>query len=189
MTSTKGDKWWLNTTRQTRSEVWDGYRSAAFASQYYQMLGNRFLRWHKSLSISTILLGGGAALPSALLAILQNGSDQLVLYAMAFAGVSLSVIAAFNIVLDPAKKSAVSFQIAKSCGNIVQEYADLMSAIDRNVVDDDEARRRLGELLKTVGDETCISDPAGITVSQTGSLNRRAAKSAYQRLEIVHARA
>ena len=107
---------------------------------------------------------------------------------MAFAVISLSVTAAINIVHDPAKKSAVSFHIAKSCGRMVQEYADLMSDIDRNVVDDDNARRRLRELLKTVGDETCISDPAGITVSQNGSLNRKAAKSAYQRLEIIHAR-
>ena len=188
MTSISGNKWWLNTTRQTRSEVWDGYRSAAFASQYYQMLGNRFLIWHKALSISTMLLGGGAALPSLVLIVLGSEADPRVLHVMAFAGVSLSVIAAINIVYDPAKKSAVSFHIAKSCGKTVQEYADLMSDIDRNVVDDDNARRRLSELLKTVGDETCISDPAGITVSHTGSLNRKAAKSAFQRLEIIHAR-
>ncbi len=187
MESANHAKWWLGTSEQTRKEVWNGYLSAEYAARYYQALGNRFLIWHKSLSVLTILLGGGAAFPAAIWAFVGDESaGQAPVYAMGVAGVALAITAAINIVFDFAKKAAVSSYIAKSCGGITQQYADLMSEIDRNAVNDEAARKELRKLLKMAGDETYISEPAGIMVSQNGTTSRRAAEDAYRHMETIY---
>lgn len=178
----------LECSARTRTDVWHRLYGAAFASRYYQNLGNGFLRWHRVLTFGILFLGGGAAIPAVLNLIAGAsgvGDAAWTLILGGVAGVLLAVISGIVVVGDFARKSSGAMLISISCARIEDELLGLLSKIDQYTISDDEAREKMNALYEQVRAETYGSEKLGIVTSHEDSAFRSAEEEAYNYMEVL----
>ena len=127
---------------QTRKEVWDNARSAEYAERHYGLLGNENLKRDRLCSLLAIgSCGGLVVLSIAMLsgAVIPWMAIALSLSSFLLAGV---LIARGGF----ARKALVWTFAAKTYGQAGRKFRYLLDVIDRNEIEDEEARVRLMRL-------------------------------------------
>ena len=171
---------------QTRREVWDKCHSVEYAGRYYQLLGNRYLRHHRSCAIGTIALGGGAVIPAAL-AVFSDAANPLIGGALGIAGALVAVISVISLVGDFARKASVATGVARTCGRAARELRDLLNVIDLEQVEEDKAKAELARLATLVENETYNTEAVGILVNNEDENSMKAEKETRAHLEALYA--
>lgn len=171
---------------QTRKEVWDKCHSVEYAERYYQLLGGKFLRHHRSCSIATIALGGGAVIP-ATLAVLSDATNAWIGTALGTAGALVAVVSVVSLVGDFARKASVSTGVARTCGRAARELRWLLNAIDLEQMDEESARAELARLANLVENETYNTEAVGILVDNEDKDSVRAERETRAHLEALYA--
>ena len=170
---------------QTRREVWDKCHSVEYAERYYQLLGNQYLRHHRSCVIGTIALGGGAVIPAAL-AIFSDAGTAWIGIALGIAGVLVAGISVINLVGDFARKASVATGVARTCGRASRELRGLLNAIDLEQLEEDGARAELTRLVTLVENETYNTEAVGIVVDNEDENSVKAEKETRAHLEALY---
>lgn len=171
---------------QTRNEVWSEYYGAEFAWRYYRELASAFQRKHIVMQWLTVILGGGAALPSITLPFANSASTGWFGWWIAFHGVSLAIVTVINIIGDFGSKAAISNNIAKFCGRVSNDFRDLFFDVDSDNQDEASARERLKYLTQLKSEITNSSEPAGIQVSSESRESKTAAIEAIEHLQNIY---
>ena len=127
---------------QTRKEAWDKVRSAEYAQRYYRLLGNENLKRDRLCSCLAIAsCGGFVILP---LAMLSGAVNPWMVIALSL---PLLLLAGISIARGGfARKALVWTFAAKTYGQAGRKFRNLLDVIDRNEIEDEEARVRLMRL-------------------------------------------
>ena len=171
---------------QTRREVWDKCHSVEYAERYYQLLGGKFLRHHRSCSIGTIALGGGAVIPAAV-AVLSDAANPWISAALGVAGALVAAISVVNLVGDFARKASVATGVARTCGRAARELRMLLGAIDLEQIEEEGARAELTRLVTLVENETYSTEAVGILVDNEDKDSVKAERETRAHLEALYA--
>ena len=171
---------------RTRVDVWERLYGAQFASHYYQNLGNSLLRWHKYLTFTIIILGGGAAVPAVLnlfAGVSGYGNSSWALLTTGVVGIVLAVCSGVVVVGDFARKASGSMSISIVCARVADDLLGLLSQMDQYKIPDAQAREEMNSLYAKVRDETYSSEKLGIVINTEAASFTDAESQALEYME------
>ena len=176
-------------SKETQSEIWSHSYGAVFASEYYTKVGDRFLSYQKRATVAMLIFGAGSVVPVLLVGV--TGQTLLATWILSVVGIALAVLSAVTMVGEFASKAAVAFSIARRCGEIASEWANLWSEAYAGGITEVTARERLTRLAKAVDDETFRSGDIGIKTDDDNDKSLRrlrdsASKTAVNIMETRH---
>ena len=176
-------------SNETQTEIWNHYYGAVFASEYYAKVGDRFLSYQKRTTTAMQILGAGSVVPVLLIGVTEQ--TLLASSIVAVVGITLAILSTVTAVGEYARKAAGAFSIARRCGEIASEWANLWPEAYAGGITEVTARERLTRLTKAIIDETFRSGDVGIKTDDDNDKSLRrlrdsASKTSVNILETRH---
>lgn len=163
-------------SEQLRNDVWLDWWDAARLTRYYDTVGDRLQRWHKSLMVLILVCGTGSA--TYLLDLLPRDFQP-------YLGLALAVLSIWAMVGNYARKAAIAHAISIECSQLEDEWRGLMEVIDADDVDNIYVRSEMEKWQNRIDLVTGRAQVAGIGTN--AKLNEKKAEEARQVLENSYA--
>lgn len=153
---------------QTRNAAWHTWLDAARLVRYYSELWNKQAKIRIALRIVLLVAAGGT------LTIWIEAAPR---YIQAIAAIIIGVVVAYDFAVDHSKRVATLKLVSQECGRLEEECHALWIDIERGVMEDEDAVRKVNALSAQIREATDRAQQMEIPIDS--DLNEKCTKQAY----------
>lgn len=161
---------------RTRIDIWQGLWDAKRMGRYYLALHQRYQTVDRVV-VGLLLLSGTASVATLW--------ETMPPWTQPAFGLVVAAVTIWSVLGRYAAKAAAAHSICQQCNELAVEWRTLLADLDRNRIDDMEARKALDSLDHRMSHATARSGDVGLSMND--KINERSAKEAAEELELSYA--